>query len=54
LLIILLYDRADPRVKRAQDVRPAAEEATASIPKITSSRDANTAQELLETIVRPQ
>jgi hypothetical protein len=35
LLIILLYDRADPRVKRAQNIRPAAEEATASIPKIT-------------------
>jgi hypothetical protein len=29
-------------------------EATASIPKITSSLDANTAQKLLETIVRPQ
>jgi hypothetical protein len=28
-------------------------EAAASIPKITSSLDANTAQKLLETIVRP-
>jgi hypothetical protein len=29
LLIILLFDRADPRVKRAQNVRRAAEEARA-------------------------
>jgi hypothetical protein len=54
LLIVLLYDRADPRVRRPQNVRPAADKATASIPKITSSLDASTAQKLLETIVRPQ
>jgi hypothetical protein len=48
LLIILLFDRADRHVKRAQNVRRAAEEATASIPKITSSRHSNTAQKLLE------